>query len=297
MGVVIGVLLLTTLAMPVISDATTTERTFTNEGYFRAAETSDETVIEWNPSVDPFILTINGDAYSLDSMKQFGNYSIAFSDDFILRYYYNGASSQNLQIWNSAYAVGANNTIAYKAIVTINENEVTWATDAGSSPTTVTHSGSYFVMDSEGDYIMKYSNKDAYVNPSSTIVYAGGISNVGSGTAFTSIYFEGTVDDLTVTPMRNNTTVTDIESTTVDVDGYLDLAQLSKVTFTTTATITDVEYTVDQTYTYFLVPYQVTAELVEHLDSSTIQLLSIIPLLITVGIIMAVVGLFVMRRE
>ena len=281
LALVVGGLLVGGLLIPSIEGMTATEKTFENKGYYSMINTEEETILEWTPSVDPFSITVNGVSISLESLKGYGysNYSIAFADDFILRYYYEGPNAQTLQFWNSDYVTGIASSSAYTATITINASGATFTTNAeGATTTSITHTGSYFVINDSGDHVMKLRDKDAYVKTDSTIVYAGGISGIATST-FAGFYFEGTIDNIVVEPMRNNITVSNLETHTSTIDGYINLVALEKVTFDTNYQPGDTPNERSQTYTYFLVPTQVTVELSQHMDATQIAMFGVISIL------------------
>ena len=299
-SIVVAVVLFATMLVPIINDSLTTERTFTNDGFYRMTNTEEETVITWTPSVDKFVLNVNGEDVSIQGLTQYGysNYSIAFADDVVVRYYYETANSQNIQVWKGDYQVGMGASSTYTMTITINSSALTFNNGAPDAVTsTIAHTGDYFVIDPNGEYTMKLRDKSAYILEDSTIFYAGGISGVGTS-IFSSIYIEGTVADYTVTPMRNYVTVSNESATYSSVNGYVGLVALDKLTFDTTYSPpggTEAERS--QAYNYFLVPYQVTAELSQHLDDTEQTLVGIIPLLVIIGLVIGVVAIVAVRSE
>lgn len=297
MGALVVVLVAAGVIMPILASAEQTHATFTNDGYYRMSETSEKTVIVWDSS-DTSILTVNGDEVSLDSIiGQFNtSYSIAFADDFILRFFNQSTTIQSIQLWNSDYVAGVVSSEGYKLTVTLGSDGITWITTDNTNTevanNTYAHSGSYFTINDTGNYVMKYKDGSAYVNSTSTIVYAGGISSL-AGSTYSGIYFEGTIDNLAVTVMNSYVTVSDVAATYTEDENYLDLALLDKVTFTTTFNGTDKA----QTYNFFLVPYQVTAELADHPTGTVLTLIQILPVLIMVGVLMFIVSAFISNRR
>ena len=303
----VGIILAGSLLMPVLADATTTEKTLTNTGYYRMSETDQETVITWTPSTDPFTFVINGEPYTttgLDSVSGgFGaSYSIAFADDCILRFFYESPSSQNLQYWASGYRGGVSTATlsgGYTATFTLNSSGVSFTTDKPDATiSSYTHSGKYFVIDPEGDFIMKNRNTAAYLHSTDSIYYGGGISGLAEG-VISSLYLEGNIEEFDVTPMSTSCTVSNEAIIATAVNEYVDLYSLEKLTFTTTYTPLNGDPTdTDQTYSYFAVPYQVTAELSQHLDAGEIALMNALPVLVIIGLVLAGVGaIFVRNRD
>ena len=294
---VIGFIMVTAAVIPLAADYSEA-KTFTNEGYYRMSEKSEETVITWTPSVDPFKVSVNGVDVSLNSLKEHGysSYSIAFSNDFILRYYYQSASVQNLQIWAGDYQSGIGSSSPYTATITINNTGASFATNAeGNTPVNVTHSGNHFVIDDNGDYIMKLRDKGAYVLEDSSIVYAGGISEINTN-SFTGLYFEGTLNDYTFTPMRSTVTVTDPDSTYTEIKGYIGLVSLDKITFNSVFTpLSGDPVEKGQTYSYFLVPYKISAE-PDNPDTFK-NLIRIVPLISIVALVAMAAGMLYLKGK
>ena len=144
---------------------------------------------------------------------------------------------------------------------------------------------------------MKDRNKPAYLHGSDSVYYGAGLSSL-SGSVLSSLYLEGNIDEFEVTPMSSLCTVSNEEIVSNSVSGYLDLYSLDKLKFTTTYSPIDGDPTdVNQTYSYFAVPYEVTAEKSQHLDSGTIAIINAIPIIIIVAMITMAVGFFLVKRE
>lgn len=296
---VVGVILTGALLGPVISDATKTTETLTNEGYYRVSETEEQTVIVWDTVNSPNIITVNDEEIDLSTLGLIANssYTIAFANDFLLRYYPLGGSS-NIQVWNSAYSglsVSAGSGVT--GTFTITDSGITLQKSGSETVQTAAHTGSYFRIDPNGDYTLKKSDKTAYVLEDSTIFYAGGISSIGGSNGLTSVYFEGTTEGIEYTVMRANVDVSNSNVTYTDDATHMGVVNLDKVTFTTTYESSGETYNVDQTYSYFFVPYQITAELSEHLTPGQIALMGAIPIMVIVALLMAAVGAIALRRN
>lgn len=293
-AILVSITVLAGVLMPVLDDATTTEVTLTNTGYARMSETEEETVITWTPSVDRTIINVNGEDFSLSGFPKTFNtsYSIAFADDFILRVYMDGAGPQNIQIWQSGYRNGASSSSTYTSTFTISSSTLSFNSGAPDAVTsTYTHTGGYFCVDPDGDYIMKPKDSTAYLLGDSSVIYAGGISGYADN-ALGGLYFEGTVGDYTFTPMLTGVTIDNIQTDYTEVSEYVGVISLSKITFDTTYN----SNVVHQTYSYFLVPYEITAELSQHLTGNQIELLDVIPVLVIVAILLGVIALVIRSR-
>lgn len=295
MGVIsVAVAIVVLMSMiPIFTDAGASEDTFTNEGYARFSKTDSETVITWTPSVDRNTININGVDTPLSGFPKTFNYSysIAFSDDFILRIYMDGAGVQNMQIWQSGYRTGMASTSTYTGTFTISSDTLSFNSGAPDAVTsTYTHTGDYFVIDPAGDQIMKPRTESAYVLEDSSIIYAGGISGVDSS-VLTGFYIEGTVGEYDFTPMLSGVTVDNVQTNYTEVTDHVDLLLLENIKFDTTYN----DNVIHQTYSYFLVPYEVTAERSAHASPVEATLIGLIPLLMMVGIMLTAVGLFIAK--
>ena len=296
---VVGIILAGSVLIPVLNDATKTTETLTNEGYYRVSETDETTVIVWDTANSPNIITVNDEEIDLSTLGLSANssYTIAFANDFLLRYFPLGSSS-NIQVWGSSYSglgVGASSGVT--ATFTISSSGITLEKSDSETVQTASHTGSYFRIDPEGDYTLKKSNQTAYVLEDSTIFYAAGISGIGAAGNITSIYFEGTTEEIEYTVLRSNVVVSNSNVTYTDDATHVDVVNLDKVTFTTTYETGGETYTIDQTYSYFFVPYQITAELSEHLTPGQIALLGAIPVLVIVALLVVAVGVVARRND
>lgn len=297
MGVVIGVLLLTTLAMPVISDATTTEKTFDNTTdamwQVEHLDSDSEYTFVWDHT-SPTTATANGETVNLTNGTV-----ICATDSFLIRYGSDSTSGKYLQSVGTdlAVAVGERGTNMGDITITISSGVITATTVKTSTTTTTDTFEEGWGIVAKGDYVMKSPNQNAYVLDDST-VFAMGVTTINN--VWNNMFqITGTVEGVEVTqlfPSPATYTISDVTIDSADVDGYEGLHTIKEIKFLAT-NISDSTIVKECTYNFFIVPATVTAELSQHLDNSTISLLAIIPLLITVGIIMAVVGVFVIRRE
>lgn len=298
-GVAVGVLILAAALFPVIDQATTTEKTFKNNGYYTLDKVDDTTqcVISWD-STSPSILSFDDIDVDMSTLPS-QSYTIVGSDTLVLRYYKTG-NDVYIQCYGSSYASSTGGTVT----ITIDNGTLTFT---AVSPENVTTTTTYsdigtdcymFNADNSGEYaaVMKYSDAAAYMNGDSKITFIGtSITNYSSAIA---AYGTGSIDDgVTITTLykpNNVTTVTysDIQIVDTAMSNYLDLYKLDKVTFKLSrdGSPTDI------TYSYFIVPNEVTAELAVHASQDEIELLETIPVLITVGLIMGIVGVVAARR-
>ena len=307
-GVVVGALMLSAILIPTINSATTTERTFTNDGYYtmNQLDTATEATITWEKSnID--IVNVNG--IDVDMSDFVGTNHTSFTliggESIVVRYEKTSTTFAGIQAYgsNGVYASFHSNTATEtgnKITITVSEGTVNVLTD-GSTPLTRTFtnvSGYIINPDGTGDYaIMKRADIPAYVHGDSEIRLIG--VSVSAGPNAIALYGAGTLNDgITLTTIyqpSNVTTVTYSEAVATDstVSGYEDLYKLEKYEFT----INYDENSYNATYSYFIVPVSITAELTGHASEDEIKILEVIPMLVTVGLILGVVGVAFSRRE
>lgn len=278
--------------MPVLNDATETERTFTNEGIFNMGifEPSDTYVM--TVDVATGAITVNGDAIPSMSVTSSG-YSILSSENLLLRfgssgsgYYLNiiGVDSGGTSITGSGSCTA---TVSGSTIV------VDFKTAGGSDVTkTFNFTQLYSIVKDESDAVMKYSTSSVFIKGDSE-VYATGLTNVSNWA--NAFHFEGTYDDGITISSPNLTTATfdNITWNIEPVAGYDDLYKLTSIEFD----ITDSGTTVHATYSYFGVPSEVTADKSVQLTSNESAMLMVIPALLIVAIIIGVLAVAMRGRE
>lgn len=286
--VVVGVVLVSTMLFPIISDVSATEKTLTNDGLWRMKE------IE------------NGDTWEKTSG---GTWS--YNDDDVLNYGTNG-------VWNAClgdnWLVRCNGNARGTFVSgTSTGAEVIAATDvitiSGSGiNSTATPSITGYGYSATGEYVLTSPTVAPYVK-SDTPLYATGLTEIEGSSGDVVIHFTGNIEDgLAVTGYArlggvqfDSVTISDVVIDKTEVAGYVDLYVINAITFTITAPYTDngetTTYTQDATYTSYVVPYEVTAELSQHLNDTELTLVGIIPLLVVIGLILGVLAIFARRSE
>ena len=295
---VVGIILAGSVLMPVLNDATKTEVTFENEGYFHmtkySASDEDLTLI-WD-SETPAIININGDDFDLSDVGI--PVTVLASSNGGARFEY--TSNNYCQFCNSAGVLTAdvNNNVGSMSITCSGGTmTATYTPGPGASlenPVTRTSTyEEYYCISENGDYVMKKSTSAAYVLDDSPI-FALGVTKIGSPAI--TLALEGNLTDgiaisqVTSTPTITYTTpVCDY----VDDSKYIGLNELSKITFDADNSGT----TVSVTYSYFIVPATVTAELTDHLTPEQIALMGAIPVLVIVALLVVAVGVVARRND
>ena len=294
--VTVGIIFVGALLGPVIDDVSATEKTFTNDGYYYmqkiTADDPDEIVFTYEyigPTSADVVFTYNGETMDITGFPS--QFTIATDlESFTVRM---GANEYiGLQSAGQDFAMGGHNTA--NSTLTISQGTVTFVTVSSSDVTTtktVTYTELWVYTDTPTDYVMKKMDKAAYITNESEYFGAG---ITAMTTWNTAISIDGDYEDFDATiifPPNLTTTVTNKAIVETEVSGYEDLYSLDKLTFT----INDGTTTVDATYSYFIVPAKVTAELSQHLDSGEIALLAVLPLLAITTLLLLAVRFFVRR--
>lgn len=293
-GLAVGMLLVSGFLWPIVADATTTETTFKNDGYFymqkiTAADTETYTLTyEYDSDAESYSYTYNGEAIDTSSWPV-APMSLTLATDgesWLFRAgleEYTGlqaiggnfASAGGHNIW-SVEASFSNGAVS--ATFTDSENTTTTKTE--------TYSELWIYSPTPTDYIMKKANSTAYLFNDSEYL-AMGVTLVTEWA--TVIKVMGTVEEFTATivyPPNLTTTVTDKVIDSETVSGYNELNALDKLTFT----VSDGTTTVNATYSYFIVPAEVTAVKSWHLDTTQIALVTAIGTLGAIVLIAAAAG-------
>lgn len=295
---VIGIIVLGSVLMPILDDSTATTDTFTNEGYFymQKITSDDDATYTISYRYD------NGASFKYGDAEIPTNgwpSSVTIATDatgWVIRA---GVSEYiGLQGIGYNFSFGGHNSVS--AIATFSNGTATVTRTilngegqeiAGSTLTT-TYDELWLYSPDPTDYIMKKADTKAYLLDDDGYT-AVGVTTVTSWN--TVVKITGNVDDYTATiiyPPNITTTVTNKEIVKTQVDSYVDLYQLDKLTFT----INDGTTTVDATYSYFIVPSEVTAERSVHFTPGQNAIFAAIPVLIILAVLLGVVALVIRSR-
>lgn len=276
---VVGVILTGALLGPVISDATKTTETFTNVGYYdmRFVETDESVTMVWDPET-PNQITVNSETVNFPTASASERKTIILGgDNIIFRYYGDPTIIQITTTGGSAF-VGED-------VLTVDCANGTITATWGTNSRTGTYS-QLFVPSNNGGYTMKQSNQVAYMNGDSEII-AMGITNIGGTNEVINV--TGSIEsDVTFSSWNTDLTFSDITINATKNSDYVDIYELSNITAMCGETAI--------TYSYFLVPAQVTSELTNHLTPGQISLMGAIPVMVIVALLMAAVGAIALRR-
>lgn len=285
---VVGVILTGALLGPVISDVSKTSNDFDNSSYAIYNMKELETGDNWTYADSTW--SLNGDALTTSGS---GSISVIVTDNAVIR--------QNSQARGTTVNM---NGVSDVEIIEVTDSNALSINDS----TEVAYTAGYGAT-GEGQYIMKTYSDKAYVT-GDTPIWATGITSLVDGKSKSNMvcHIEGTINDgLTVTVSNVSAgTVSDIvvgEYTlnATKVDGYKDLYLLDNVVFGITANYTDVdtpvEYSINASYSTFILPKTITAELSDHLTPGQISLMGAIPIMVIVALLMTAVGAIALRRN
>lgn len=293
-GASVMVLIFSALLVPIINDATTTEKTFENVGLYHMTEydTTAELTITWDHT-DPNVLTINDEEVDLPTSQLTVDCTVIGCDEFLIRY--NGGTNAYIQYYAADYTGTIVANVSSEKDMTISIASGSATITNGTLTDDVSYSGSIYVCSKDGNLVMSPYTDTAYVLGDSDI-YATGRSYVLS-TNFTTV-LTGTIEDGMTAEYWpeasvSSWTFSDITTNAEEVSGYNDLYKLTSFTWTAD----DGNATATITYSQVIVPAEVTAELTVHPDSATNALLSAIPIIAMIGIVLAVVGVAIVGRN
>lgn len=296
---VVGVILTGALLGPVIDDATATEKTFDNAAnsiaYFDKVGETDEITFEWD-HLNPTVATINGEEVALpDPTNFYYGVSLITTEGMSIRYYKEGTDNYHVQ------SIGGGQTAGYYGNASVNSGyDLTLNISAASianpdNTRSYSTTGNTYIVSTSGEYVMKSSDTPAYLlGDSNTIatgltivssvwVVMGWDSNTGAEIE-PAVYYPA-----------NEYTISNVNVDASDVDGYIGVTKLNKVTYTVTKN-DDPTVTANITYSYFIVPASVTGELSQHLTPGQISLMGAIPVMVIVALLMVAVGAIAYRR-
>lgn len=281
----VSVIVLGSVLMPVFNETTETERTLTNEGYYRMSElnTSSSIVIDWEYQT-PNQVKVNGTAISLASVGVGRPVTLVGCENFIVRYVDNSTDVIIQNVAGPLMAATVDTATNMHISISNGSMSVTVADETNNYQVV----GRLFAINPNGNFSMKTADNTAYVNGDSEFILMGltamkidtgvvGIGTIDNGTTLKATYGTNVYPDVTFR---------DVVIHKENTNGYTDVYSLEKVTFI--ATEDGGDYNV--TYSYFIVPYQVTGSIEGSLTDGQISLLRAIPVMIIIGILMMVVG-------
>lgn len=301
-GIIVAVMVLGIVLVPVLSQATETEKTFENTGYYYmdkiASNDADAYTIKWD-ATDAGTLIVNGkDIHVGDWGTTYGMTLTIFATETDIFRVGPAPGVQTLS-WIQLRGSTINYAQASSSFdATIQEGNISVQLDAEPTPRTLTYTEAYMISADKSDYVMKKMNESVYMLPDSPIFSMGySVISNGSGNDNVVLSVSGTIEGVEVDVIRssgvNPITFSDFNISTTPVSNYVDLVKFDKITFVATDNGADT----DMTYSYVVVPAEITAELTEHPTPMMITLINIIPVFVVLAIILGVCGLFYYRKN
>lgn len=300
-GVMICAIMVGGSLLPVVSNVTATSDTYINEGYYTMDKLSsdDEITLYWIASV-PNILKINGIDYDLSGLKEMSHGSSIFvNGNGVLRAFVGEDTFMFRSHQSDGYfSVNDSDTTNYIDL-TLTTTRMTGTISSGGtvSEKTVTYQGDVYILNPNGNgaYTMKYGNESAYVKADSPICLAG----LTYYTRDLGFILTGTVESLTPHMFYGptGTAASDITIHSNESKNHVNLYTIDKVTFTITSTSEDnTPISTLATYSYFIVPTEVTADRTMPMDSTIANMVSILPIVAVAGLVMVGIYVFISRK-
>lgn len=299
----VGIVTFSGVLIPAIESGVDTEDTFTNDGYYNMTrlDATSESVIVWDTAT-PNKITVDGNAIEITQLSTM-RLTILGSDTICVR-----CIATQMQIIGSLNGTQKTHSLtangASVMTITVSNGIVSSSVNDGE-PKTFDLGNNAFVLapnDVESDYVavMKKGNVNAHVLGDSEIICCGvsistnlnnaigvfGKGNIEDGMTFSSFY--------TGSNYSGDTTISDVVINDTEIPSHKNLYSLENITMVINY---NVDQTFDATYSYFIVPAEVTAEKSVHADASTILLFQTIPVFIVLGMIVAVVGVLYMKTR
>lgn len=297
LAIAIGALVFSAALIPAISMATDTEDTFTNEGLRYIKATSEDTyTLVWDPAT-PGKATVNDEDYTIWSPGD-GNKSISIvmvPDSGIVRYNIN---SSGVIIAIQIVGLGV---LSVTDGFSLTYESGTYSITNGTQTITGTSDNIYAI--GNGEYVLKNPNDRSFLIEDSEVFGMGVTTVLAWNNGFQiegdNFQIDGDTDNIEVSTFNEGSStfvITNVADDLTVVNNYVDLYTLNKVTFTVTGTPTEGDpVTVNATYSYFLVPYEVTAELTIHADGPTRAILGMIPIIAVLGLLVGIVTIGYMK--
>lgn len=268
---VVGVILTGALLGPVIEDATTTEKTFENTGYYYMTDVgADESYTYEFVSSPAKAWTVNGETLTFPE----GAYNVLVTDEHFVRSNGQIESSSIASMTVTVTAESITGTYTASGV----DHDINWTTD-----------GFYGAIPTKDSFVMTNPDATTYVN-SDTEVIGFGISNLSG--QYPIFHIVGDMENVTITSPDSSITISNVAINKTAVDGFIDLYEFESITFDATKG----DNTATITYNRVILPTEVTAELTNHLTPGQISLMGAIPVMVIVALLMAAVGAIALRR-
>lgn len=290
---VLVVIVLASVLMPVLDDATTVNESFENDG-IRMAKLNDDSslTIVWDHTA-PNSVTIGSNV--IDMTQTAGTMQmVCASENFYLRWYSVSDTVKGVQLYNGTTRLDGNLSSGKDLTVTIASGSVT-ATN-GTDTGTFTLGDHAFVRDAAGAYVLSDSASPVKVLGNTEINVLAMSQVMSNSYPPIGVFASGSVDDgMEYTSFYSTYTATFADSavSSTSVSGFEDLYDVDKCT----VSLTQEGITKAATYNTIIVPLEISAERAVHLSDGANMLLSTIPVMIILAIIMGIVAAVIIRQR
>lgn len=286
-GIMVAVVMIGGAFLPAVNSVTATEKTFTNDGYYRMTTYGTDTPIylEWDYNTADKI-TINDVIYSIPVGG--GPYSLIASDTIGIR----SDGSTFCQVITNLETVAVDESSTLKANFIDGTATCTEYVNGEESRTVTKEYSQLYVINNDGDYVMKKNNTVAYMLDDS-MFFGCGITTLFS--TYIMLNVTGTISTgATVTQITtaNQLTYSDIVIHSIENTHYTGLYELEKITFNAS----NGETNTPVTYSYFIVPYKVTVDINNPIGATERAIMSILPIVAVAGLVIAGVYVFISRK-
>lgn len=283
--------------MPIFADTTQADDTFTNEGYFRMSKYAwtDEFNATWDHTT-PTQITINDVVQTLPSSIDQAGVSIIAGDNYFLRWHPSTTGGYVSLYYDGVALTTASGNDGTDMTISLDSSGMLYSVNSETPASRLVETvGPFYAVDSDGAYIMKYATGTAYLN-SDSVIYGCGRTTVNSVIIGTLV--SGSIEDgATANVWRGDgVTAGDVTISYTEIDNYVDLYEFTKMTFPVNYTVDDVDTTSTLTYSFVVVPYEITAERATHPDGALTAILDLLPFLVGAGLVVGAVAWFITRK-
>lgn len=265
-GLVVGIIMIGSLMVPVLSAQTSETKIIENEGArYSLYEVGDTHTITF--TADSMIT--DGVAQPLPDTSEYGSATVLYGTG-IFRYHSDG----NIRFWGVLSGSDVNRSLgsAVNVTITIDESGTALATSSDESVIPREFSNTVMYANPAGNYALSYN---PYVVEDSTIYGCG--NTVIEDTTYT-MSWTGTVEGITVSWVYPP----DQEIGTIEYNTTSIATNLLKVD----SIVIPIESAGgDATYTYFFAPYEVEYDNPEYIGSDNASLVLVIPVIFIVSLV------------
>ena len=289
-AVLVAVLVFTAILVPVVSEFSEAEHSYTNEGVtFAEVESGTHEIIVTNDGQTK--MTVDGKAIDISKFTAMGgeSYSILIFDNAFARVSLATATDQ-FRVVTTEYVDSIAMTSGTSVTITVDGSTVTIV----EPERTRTLENCKYYVSSEGQFVMA---KNPVVTAESVIVGAGQTYfSAWNSNIFMEWY--GTGEDINANVFRSNgfdATPTDptitVSKTNVKEAAY----RIDNISFDFDSTVSGAAVHPVCNYNYFLAPKVVTWDNEKYMGATS-DLVGIIPIIVIVGLLISVIGIAIVRR-